>query len=402
MQTQVLPYLREIAEENIKVSLLTFEPDFKEKWTAAQIKEAKAKLADEKIDWYCLPYHKRPSVPATLFDVLQGARFARKMIRENGVNVLHARVHVPALMASLAKKSNKNVKLLFDIRGFMPEEYTDGGMWKPNGALYRNVKKVERWLFKNSDAFVVLTEKAREILFPESVDNTDRFGRPLEVIPCCVDLERFKTVNQKLRNETRVKLNIENRSVLVYVGSFGGFYMARETADFYGAAKRRDPNTFALILTQTPKEMIQPLLEERGFTAADFFIQKVAPNEVPAYLSAGDAAVSFIKPCYSKLSSSPTKNAEYLACGLPLIANSGVGDVKEHTEADRVGFVIDEFDEQNYEKALSALEELKRDGDLANRCRASAKKRFDLKTVGGIYYKNIYSRLLRENKQNKV
>src|SRR5687768_7432269 len=36
----------------------------------------------------------------------------------------------------------------------------------------------------------------------------------------------------------------------------------------------------------------------------------------PSYLSAADAGLSFIKSCFSKIASSPTKNAEYLACGL--------------------------------------------------------------------------------------
>ncbi len=48
VQTQVLPYLREIKKiDDLKVSLLTFEPDFKEKWTAEQIEVEKKKLAGE-------------------------------------------------------------------------------------------------------------------------------------------------------------------------------------------------------------------------------------------------------------------------------------------------------------------------------------------------------------------
>ena len=48
------------------------------------------------------------------------------------------------------------------------------------------------------------------------------------------------------------------------------------------------------------------------------------PGEVPRYLKAADVAISFIKPCYSKQSSSPTKIAEYLASGLPVVCNAGL------------------------------------------------------------------------------
>jgi len=38
---------------------------------------------------------------------------------------------------------------------------------------------------KESDGFIVLTEKAREILFLESREKgCDKFGRSVEVIPC--------------------------------------------------------------------------------------------------------------------------------------------------------------------------------------------------------------------------
>src|SRR5207247_1915380 len=82
-------------------------------------------------------------------------------------------------------------RLTFDIRGFMPEEYVDAGLWPSGGALYRWTKAVERRLLAGADGFVVLTERARQILFPDSSD-TDPRGRPIEVIPCCVDSERFE------------------------------------------------------------------------------------------------------------------------------------------------------------------------------------------------------------------
>ena len=401
VQTQVLPYLREINKMgNIKVSLLTFEPNFKNSWTQEQIEEETKKLAAENIDWYCLPYHKRPSVPATVYDVLNGARFALKLMRREKIDVLHARVHTPAMMGAIAKKlSGGRVKVLFDIRGFFPEEYTDAGVWKENGRLYKTVKRAEKWLLGESDGFVVLTEKARGILFPESKETGfDKFGRPVEVIPCCVDFDRFESVTGALRLEMRRKLNVENRCVIAYVGSFGGWYMTEEMADFFGAAKARDDSTFALILTQSNPEIIARLLKERGFSENDFFIKKVSPEEIPAYLSAADLAISFIKACYSKQASSPTKIAEYLACGLPVISNAGIGDLDALIEEEKVGAVLREFSETDYLAALNTIDDLKRNENLGKHCRDISLKYFDLENVGGKSYQNIYRHLLEREK----
>jgi glycosyltransferase involved in cell wall biosynthesis len=384
VQTQVLPYLREIKKlENIEVSLLTFEPDFKEKWTDEQVEAERKKLTEENISWYCLPYHKRPSAPATAYDIFNGALLVRNLIRREKIDILHARVHTPAMMGAIARKlSGENIKILFDIRGFFPEEYTDAGNWKENGLLYKSVKKAEKWLFRQSDGFVVLTERGREILFPESKETGfDQFGRPVEVIPCCVDFNRFEIVNDALRIEMRRKLNVENRRVIVYVGSFGGWYLTEEMANFFGTAKKRDASTFALVLTQSKTEIIADLLQKRGFSEDDFFIKKVLPGEIPAYLSAADIALSFIKACYSKQASSPTKIAEYLDA---IIKN------------EKVGAIIEGFDEKSYSKALQEVEQLRQAEGFSDHCRQTAKRLFDLEEVGGKKYRNIYRNLLKQ------
>lgn len=397
VQTQVLPYLREIKKiSGLKVSILTFEPEPETKWSAEEIAKERAKLASEGIRWHFLKYHKRPSAPATFYDILCGAYFAWKLARKEKVDVFHGRVHIPTLMGWIASKFlSRKPKILFDIRGFFPEEYIDAGIWKQDSQVYKILKYLEKKLLRDADGFVVLTEKAREILFPGSKDSgTDAKGRPIEVIPCCVDLKRFKIDLEKSRGAMREKLKIKNRFVIVYVGSFGGFYMTKETADFFHQAKKSDPQTFALILTQSDPEMIAPLLRERGFSPEDYFIKKVSPAEIPDYLIASDAALSFIKPSYSKIASSPTKNAEYLASGLPLIVNDKVGDTREQVESDRTGVVISEFSDSEFENALKKIKEIKAERDAVERSKTSAENRFDLEKVGGAKYRRLYSKLL--------
>ena len=189
----------------------------------------------------------------------------------------------------------------------------------------------------------------------------------------------------------RKHLGVDRRRVMAYVGSFGGWYMTGETAELFGAARRRDASVFALILSQSRPEMIEPLLNGEGFTKGDHLIKHVPAQELPGYLSAADAAVSLIKPCFSKQSSSPTKNAEYLACGLPIIANTGVGDVDEMISRTGTGVLLNGFDGASYEKAVDDLEKL---GDISENCRQTAREEFDLGTVAGERYRRLYRRLL--------
>src|SRR5258708_5871491 len=88
VQTQVIPYLLEIIKDDVEVTLLTFEPDLKQKWTQEQIAAEQEKLAEKGIKWVCLAYHKRLSVLATAYDVLRGTWLIRQMISREKIDVL--------------------------------------------------------------------------------------------------------------------------------------------------------------------------------------------------------------------------------------------------------------------------------------------------------------------------
>ncbi|MBK9215043.1 MAG: glycosyltransferase [Chloracidobacterium sp.] len=387
VQTQVLPYLRELVKGGHEMSLLTFEPaDRVAELRSGRAAELRKELAADGIDWYWLRYHKRLSVLATAWDVVCGVLFVSKFINHNSPNLLHARVHVPMLMAALARKvSRKRPKLLFDIRGFFPEEYVDAGIWPENGWLYRLVKRIESWLMREADGFVVLTEKARGILFPGS----EHEALPVEVIPCCVDVANFCT-DAESREAVRSEIGAGERYVIAYAGSFGGWYLSDEMYELFSAAREADPKVFVMVLTQRDTAAVRKRLISTGLGESDVFVASVSPDEMPRYLSAADVAVSFIKRCYSKQASSPTKNAEYLAAGLPMIVNAGVGDVDELIASERVGVMVDPLDRENYLAALTAVRTM---GDVRKRCRKTAAKRFDMQTIGGERYRRIYERM---------
>jgi len=390
VQTQVLPYIREIRKAGIEFVLLTFEPTGQDE---TKFEEYRAELASEGIDWHWLRYHKRFSVLATAYDIFRGTLFVWQRIGKGDIDLVHSRVHVPQMMASLARRFSRNKpKLLFDIRGFFPEEYTDAGIWPEGGFIYGTVKRVERWLMRDADGFVVLTEKAREILFPGSLETgCDNLGRPVEVIPCCVDLNKFVRESPDSIDEGRKKINATGKFVIAYVGSFGGWYLTSELLELFRTARALRQDAFALILTQRDSETIESLIKNAGYGTGEFVVKSVKPNEISHYLNSANVAVSLIKACYSKLSSSPTKIAEYLACGIPVIANAGIGDVDSLITQKRVGVLVTGFNPADYANAFARLEEL---GEIGENCRKIAISEFGLEECGGPRYRSLYSRIL--------
>jgi glycosyltransferase involved in cell wall biosynthesis len=394
VQTQVIPYLEQLTQGEVSVSLLTFEANKDLPWSAAQIGRWREELKSKGIHWYFLRYHKWPSLPATLYDIVAGAWFASALARRNKIDVMHGRSHVGAAIGTLGKQWCGS-RLIFDIRGFLPEEYVDAGLWVADGFLYRLTKRVERRLLAAADGFVVLTEQARRALFPGCTDR-DSAGRPLEVIPCCVDFDRFRPANAFSKECIREELGIGNRRVICYVGALGGWYLTEQMADFLAVAHYRNPATFSMILTQSPCERVVRHLRAAGLAEKDYLIRQVPPQQVPRYLKAADLGLFFCKSCYSKLSSSPTKVGEYLASGIPVVSSAGIGDLDGIIEGGRVGVVVREFSHAAYRQALGAAERLLQETDISERCRATAHDRFDLRSIGGPRYRRLYQRVVEK------
>lgn len=382
VQTQVLPYLREIKKiDDLKVSLLTFEPDFKEKWTAEQIEAEKKKLAEENISWYCLPYHKRPSVPATLYDVMNGVRFVVILSRKEKIDIFHARAHIPLLMALIATKSIKS-QIIFDIRGLMAEEYADAGIWQENSKTFRFIKRIERKGIEKAAQIVVLTNRMRDYL----IENKLKKIGNVEVIPCCVDFSRVDRKGEIIEKNKRFEL--------IYAGSVTGLYLLREMGSFFLELKKHKPNAFFRILTASPMPIVQETFNKLGISENDYAVAKVSPDEVPKYLKQAHLGISFRKPTFSQIAASPTKIPEYLANGLPVISNSGVGDIDILIESEQVGVIVQKFSKEDYQTTLEKIADLFQDENLSNHCYQVAYKHFSLEKIGGMKYRRLYRKLL--------
>jgi glycosyltransferase involved in cell wall biosynthesis len=390
-QTQVLPYLRELAQRGVKFTLLSFERD-KAYTTAGQSQCAvlKDELRRQGIEWHWLRYHQRPSLPATAYDVLAGIRYASRLVERNRIKLVHARAHIPATIA-LALKRKFGIKMIFDVRGLMAEEYVDAGHWSKGGLRYRVTKTAERRIFAGADGVVTLTERIWPIISDwEGLQNRDV---PHAVIPCCVNLSLFSFSEQE-RAKRRAELGLGDRFTLVCSGSLDGWYLTEEVADFFASVLRRRKDAHLLWLTMGSRERVRQLMSKRGISEEHYCVRAVAPGEMPAFLSAADVGLSFIKRCFSKLASSPTKNAEYLACGLPIVINAGIGDSDRLAELSPVAVLLNEFNEQGFEKALSAIEKLIHEPHVKAAARAVAEQEFDVQTVGAERYARLYESVL--------
>jgi glycosyltransferase involved in cell wall biosynthesis len=355
--SQVLAYLIRLAH-GYDISLISFEKSR----PSAVFCEAVARAG---ITWLPLRYHRRPPLLSTALDLLSARRALTRVARDGPATILHARSDVPALMALSARRKTDG-RLLFDIRGFWADERVEGGLWRAGGVLYRVAKRWERRFYADADAIVTLTQAS----LPQINAWTSPRTVPVEVIPTCVDLQRFADRPER-----------PGGPHAVWSGSIGTWYR------FDLAARVADALSLPLtVLTR------QVELARRVVGAYPATIRSVAPEQVPSELFAGDVGLCLIVSSYSKTASAPTRFAEYMAAGMPVLVTRGVGDLESLVEAHRVGVVLQGDDDVSISDAAARVRSLAADPEARKRCRRLACEHFDVE-IGAARYEAIYARL---------
>ncbi|HEU4404244.1 MAG TPA: glycosyltransferase [Polyangiaceae bacterium] len=382
-QSQVLPYVRGLAARGHRFDLVSFE-------------KPGAPLAFDRaiapgVRWTALRYHKRPTLPATLFDMAQGLAAAGLAALVRRADLVHVRSYVPAALAAPLAAAAR-VPLLFDMRGLWADEKVDAGAWPPGGGLYRATKRVERRLLGLADGVTVLTNAGRRYL-RERYEYRGEVRAPIAVIPTCADLGRF---SPDARPDPALAARLAGARTLAYVGSFGTWYLAREMAHFYLAWRRAVAPRPARLLVVTRDDPGEAAAVLRAAGAEGELVVRAARNdEVPSLARAADAAVCFIRPLFSKLASAPTKLGELLGCGLPVAANV-VGDMAEVLGGSPAGVVVGGLEPPALEAPARALAAASERPETAAAARALAERWFSLARAVDAY-DAFYARLPRRH-----
>lgn len=376
-QSQVLGYLGHLAKGR-PIHLVSFEKA--EDWAReAERSAVQARIKAAGIHWHPRRYHKRPSALATGWDIGIGTLSALWLVLRHRVGIVHARSYVAAVMAWAVTRITPT-RFLFDMRGFWADERVDGGLWPRDGRMYSVAKWFERKFLLSADHVVSLTHAA--------VGEMQRFEYLQErmplvtVIPTCADLHRFKP------------LPVEKGSNFIfgYVGSAGTWYLFDATVACFVALRKLRPDARMLIVNRNEHDFIRERLDAGGVRMDTVELRSAGHTEIPELMARMHATAFFIKPVFSKQASAPTKLAEFLGCGIPCLANTGVGDMAQILDDERVGVAIDSFEPKALAAGLQRLLALSQEPCIAQRCVAAAHTHFSLEQ-GVAQYAGIYRNL---------
>jgi glycosyltransferase involved in cell wall biosynthesis len=205
------------------------------------------------------------------------------------------------------------------------------------------------------------------------------------MISTCADLDRFIPIESKPAR-------------LVVHGCIGtvlsGWFRTDWLANWIYVAAERNPDARFDIVTRDDATRARAAIDPKGILGERLRVGPRFPSEMPDTVRSHDLSVLFYAGGeISEIGRSPTRMAEVLGCGLPVVANEGVGDVADIVRNNRVGVIVAGPEPAQMNAALDELETLMKDPDLSERCRTTAEALFSLKT-GTKAYQAVYASIL--------
>lgn len=250
------------------------------------------------------------------------------------------------------------------------EYMADFGIWKRSSLKYKLLRYFEKVQVRRAKAIVVPTNASKQLILDHGATGS------IFVRPISVDTELYcpDTASRRL---IRDKLPVQDRTVLLYTGKFGGiYYNTSDLAAFFNSVSKYAPELFLLIITNTPAELVQESMLKAGIARDRFHISGFVPySELPSFMNAADLGLLAVPPFPSQRYRTPVKTGLYLSCGLPLILNPGIAEddllVKKHD----LGVVVPSFNLSSNEaqKAIEGIRTAMNEKEnIRARCRAIA------------------------------
>lgn len=269
--------------------------------------------------------------------------------------MVHARSDMAAASTMLAGAD----RWLWDVRSLWSDQRIALGALREGSPEHRVLQRVERAAARRAGAVVTLTDAAVPVL-------EERHGVPLrdrtEVIPTCVDLDRFAEAPLP-----------DGPPRLLLAGTLNTYYDVPVMARFAAVGRRRAGARLDVLSPGgTPWDrLLAEAGAERGVAAPSEMPERVATSSAGLSVCRTDAGVSLT-------AAMPTKIAEFLAVGRPVIVNPGLGDADRLVRDTATGVVLDDLSDAGLDRAWDELERLLADPETPARCRRLAQEHFSL------------------------
>jgi len=247
--------------------------------------------------------------------------------------VIIARNVIAANMALRVRGISSVKKVCFDGRGAMEAEWNEYDV-KVVDSWKKAIGELENNAVNKSDFRIAVTQKLVEHWkFRYKFD-----GDNYVVIPCTLN-SSFKAFVPTLDEilESKSKLGLTNDDIiLAYAGSTSGWQSFAILYEFLSKFLKESMSHKVIFLAQE-EENISKLISEFPNQVQRKW---VAHHEVTQILASSDIGILIREQSVTNKVASPTKFAEYLSAGLPVIISEDLGDYSDFVVKNNCGIIF--------------------------------------------------------------
>jgi len=239
----------------------------------------------------------------------------------------------------------KRFHLTLDPRGAFPEEIL---MRFNSKFLFYLLNFIEFIYFISGDSVIFVSHAFKKHIFSKY---------PYLKIKNVVIPTFYVESNPPISNFNFRGLNSESNELnLVYVGSMDVWQKFDKVVDFCNLLEKlRYPFTLHIIT----KDEITALKYLKASNFKNFTIKSLKPYEIADFLNRMDIAFVFREISTVNKVSSPVKIQEYLYSGLFVLLSYGIGDLSEFIRSNNLGYLLDDFTENEVVKSIKFFSESK-------------------------------------------
>lgn len=303
---RILEEIESLKEEGFHIELVTYHlgRDIKNIRTTRTVN----------IPWY----NKKspgPSYHKFYLDILLFFK-SLQVLRKNDFKVIHGHLHEGALIAIWLKKILK-IPVVFDVQGSLIDELVSHRFMKPNGMVFRFFKRLESYIYKNSDFLIVSSAHTANIVS----DQFDISPKKVKIIVDGINTKRLSSyaVHFDRINLLKKQLNIPSEKIIVgFLGALNEYQGVDILLDTVKTiSEMSDIKTVHFLIMGYPNvEKYKNKAVKMDISKYITFTGKINYELVGDYLSLLDIAVT---PKIS-LTEANGKLINYMAMGLPIVA----------------------------------------------------------------------------------
>jgi glycosyltransferase involved in cell wall biosynthesis len=232
---------------------------------------------------------------------------------------------------NLCKYKSKRDFLIVDFHGDSVSEL----IFRNNG---KNSTLVKQFINEqaNSIKYSNYVIGVSEGLIKQIGINTKKEISNYSIVSCGVDVNRFINA-EKLESPK----NLEDRIKVGYLGGLQKWQNIDAILTLVENLHNLNNKIFFVIYTNNQVDSIRERLDKIG--KDNYMVKALKFDEVPSYLSLLDAGLLIRENNTLNIVSSPTKTAEYLAAGVPVICTKYSGDYKRSINHLKEGFVLSDI-----------------------------------------------------------